>query len=532
MITRAVMTVCVCLAILQAPAERVTIRVDAGARRAPMTQMWAFFGYDEPNYTYTPNGKKLLSELAELSPVPCSSGRTTCSRRATARRDEVGIDQRLHRGRGRAADLRLDDRRSHPRHLRRAEDEAARRDRLHAGSAVDQPDPYRHDWRRAGSPPLYTGWSYPPKDYDKWRELITQWAAHRVERYGRAKSRAGTGRSGTSPTSVLARDARGIPEAVRLRRGRPEARAADGAHRRAARHRAQRRAHARGSFQAFLEHCLRGTNYATGKIGSPLDYIGFHAKGAPRFVDGHVRHGASAISCARSPTASASVASFPELRDTPIIIGESDPEGMRRRAECRPTRRTRTATGTVYSSYTAAQLARNLRARGSPQGQSAAARSTVGLRVRGPARTSPASAISRPMGIDKPVLNVFRMLGRMLGDRVTVESSGALPLDLVRDTGVRDRPTSTRSRAAASAPSRSSSGTITTTTWRRGAGGDLLIEACPEAVDGDARSRGLRRTATPTRREADGIAAGADRAQTPGSRACRTAAAARAARAK
>src|SRR5260221_11353520 len=32
------------------------------------------------------------------------------------------------------------------------------------------------------------------------------------------------------------------------------------------------------------------------------------------------------------------------------------------------------------------------------------------------------------------------MLGRMLGDRVTVESSGALPLDLVRDTGVRDKP--------------------------------------------------------------------------------------------
>jgi xylan 1,4-beta-xylosidase len=28
----------------------------------------------------------------------------------------------------------------------------------------------------------------------------------------------------------------------------------------------------------------------------------------------------------------------------------------------------------------------------------------------------------------------------MLGDRVTVESSGALPLDLIRDTGVRDRP--------------------------------------------------------------------------------------------
>ena len=32
--------------------------------------MWAFFGYDEPNYTYTANGKKLLSELSALSPVP------------------------------------------------------------------------------------------------------------------------------------------------------------------------------------------------------------------------------------------------------------------------------------------------------------------------------------------------------------------------------------------------------------------------------------------------------------------------------
>jgi xylan 1,4-beta-xylosidase len=42
-------------------------------------------------------------------------------------------------------------------------------------------------------------------------------------------------------------------------------------------------------------------------------------------------------------------------------------------------------------------------------------------------------------GIDKPVLNVFRMLGMMSGDRVAVESSGGLPLASVRDTGVRDR---------------------------------------------------------------------------------------------
>jgi xylan 1,4-beta-xylosidase len=43
-------------------------------------------------------------------------------------------------------------------------------------------------------------------------------------------------------------------------------------------------------------------------------------------------------------------------------------------------------------------------------------------------------------GLDKPVLNVFRMLGRMRGDRVRVESSGGLPLAAVRDTGVREAP--------------------------------------------------------------------------------------------
>src|SRR5690606_15476649 len=34
--------------------------------------------------------------------------------------------------------------------------------------------------------------------------------------------------------------------------------------------------------QSFLEHCLRGRNYATGETGTPLDFVSFHAKGAPK----------------------------------------------------------------------------------------------------------------------------------------------------------------------------------------------------------------------------------------------------------
>ena len=36
----------------------------------PMAPSWAFFGYDEPNYTYMKDGRKLLSELAALAPGP------------------------------------------------------------------------------------------------------------------------------------------------------------------------------------------------------------------------------------------------------------------------------------------------------------------------------------------------------------------------------------------------------------------------------------------------------------------------------
>jgi xylan 1,4-beta-xylosidase len=68
---RIVVAACLALCLVSSqPADRVTIRVHANDRRGPMTQMWAFFGYDEPNYTYTANGKKLLKELAQLSPVP------------------------------------------------------------------------------------------------------------------------------------------------------------------------------------------------------------------------------------------------------------------------------------------------------------------------------------------------------------------------------------------------------------------------------------------------------------------------------
>jgi xylan 1,4-beta-xylosidase len=43
-------------------------------------------------------------------------------------------------------------------------------------------------------------------------------------------------------------------------------------------------------------------------------------------------------------------------------------------------------------------------------------------------------------GLDKPVLNVFRMLGMMTGDRLAVDNPAASPLDSMVATGVKEQP--------------------------------------------------------------------------------------------
>ena len=132
----------------------------------------------------------------------------------------------------------------------------------------------------------------------------------------------------------------------------------------------------------FLEHCLRGKNHATGKAGSPLDFVAFHAKGSPRLVEGHVQTGI-ASQLQDIDRGFEVVASYPELKGKPIIIGESDPDGC---AACPSTVYPQNGyrNGTLYASYTAASFARKYalaeRARGQLRGGG-----DLGVRVRGPA---------------------------------------------------------------------------------------------------------------------------------------------------
>jgi xylan 1,4-beta-xylosidase len=183
----------------------------------------------------------------------------------------------------------------------------------------------------------------------------------------------------------------------------------------------------------FLDHCLRGKNHATGQKGTPLDFIAFHAKGAPKFVDDHVQMGI-ANQLRTLDATFALIAQYPELKNKPIILGESDPDGC---AACQGKQLGYRNT-TMYSSYTAASFARKY---------DLAAKHGVNLEG---ALTWAFEFEDQPYfagfrvlasnGIDLPVLNVFRMFAKMGGQRLAVESDQAVPLDTIVRDGVRGRP--------------------------------------------------------------------------------------------
>src|SRR5215510_6731833 len=123
------------------------------------------------------------------------------------------------------------------------------------------------------------------------------------------------------------------------------------------------KAHSRNSSKRLImlrmvhaKHCLSDTNYATGKIGTKLDLVLFHAKGQPRVINGNVTMNVG-TQMRNIRGHFRAINEFPELKEIPIVIGESDPEGC---AACGMATNPENAyrNGTLYSSYTAASFAR------------------------------------------------------------------------------------------------------------------------------------------------------------------------------
>src|SRR6266568_4843473 len=167
--------------------EPVIIQVRADHTLAPLKPVWAYFGYDEPNYTYAPHGRELIGELAALGPVPV----------------QIRAHNLLTTGDGTPAlkwgstNAYTEDASGHPVYDWKIVDrifdtylQAKAKPFVEIGfmpqALSSKPEPYHPTWIPGAANREYSiGWSYPPKDYGKWGELVYQWVRHSVEKYGK-----------------------------------------------------------------------------------------------------------------------------------------------------------------------------------------------------------------------------------------------------------------------------------------------------------------------------------------------------------
>jgi xylan 1,4-beta-xylosidase len=412
-------------------AEPATIHVQFGHPQGALPPVWNFFGYDEPNYTYAPNGKKLLGEIAGLSSKPAyirvhnllttGDGSASLKWGSTNAYTEDAMGNPVY-------DWKIVDR------IFDTFQQAGVTPLVEIGFMPEalstHPEPYRHNFP-TGS--IYTGWAYPPKDYRKWAGLVFQFTKHLRDRYGDAEVKTWLWEIWNEPDIDYWK---GTPEeyfklydysADAVLRALPNAKVGgpDST--------GPGRPNAAQFLKDFLQHCDTGRNYITGKTGAPLDFISFHPKGSPTWQGDHVQMGIAAQLNAIDQGFKI-VASFPKWRNTPVILGESDPEGC---AACSAEKNPQNGyrNGALYASYTAEAFSQTL---------SLAEREHINLmgvvtwafEFEG----QPYFAGFRELasnGLNKPVLNAFRMLGLLGGDSVEATSSAALETDQIVSTGVR-----------------------------------------------------------------------------------------------
>ena len=431
------LALCSAALILPSAAQPVSVQVDAAKKMGPLRPVWSFFGHDEPNYTYMKDGKKLLSEISALNPVPVY----------------VRVHSLLVTGDGQAAlkwgstNAYTEDASGKPVYDWTITDrifdtymERKMKPLVQIGfmpqALSSHPEPYRHHWKPGDNyNDIYTGWAYPPKDYAKWAELVFQWVTHCVQKYGRAEVESWMWEVWNEPNigywkgtpeeyhKLYDYSADAVKRALPTARiGGPDSTGPGGGN-------------AAAFLRNFLEHVVRGKNYATGKTGSPLDFVSFHAKGSPRFVEGNVVMGIEKQLGDLSKGFEI-IASIPEVKSKPIIIGESDPEGC---AACSSRVYPQNAyrNGVMYASYTAAVMPRHLDL-AAKHGVNLLGAVTWAFEFEDQAWFDGFRDLATN-GVDKPVLSVFRMLGMMTGDRVSATSSGAASLESLQAAGAKEK---------------------------------------------------------------------------------------------
>lgn len=421
------------LAVVGASAQRepVKIHVDAAGSLGVYKPDWNFFGADEPNYTYAPNGTKLLRELAAIdkaTPVYFRPHNLLTSGDGIASLKWGSTNAYTEGADGKPIyNWVITD--------RIFDNFAATgvRPMVEIGFMPEalspHPEPYRHDFPTHGD--IATGWSYPPKDYAKWRALIVAWVTHLHQRYGAATD-TWLWEVWNEPDISYFHGTLAEYEKLydittgAVRQVLPHAKVGGPGVTGPYPH--DDPAKNNPFFHDFLEHAAHGTNADTGKPGVPLDFISFHPKGSPKFVEardgvpGHVQMNL-APQMGATDLGMKIVAEFPEYRRTPLILSETDPEGC---AACKgPQNDYRN--GPLYGVSVAEMLVRS-----AELARLHKVNLEAGVTWAFEFMDQPWFAGFRELatnGIDKPVMSVFRMFGMLHGTLLPLSSTGAVPID-------------------------------------------------------------------------------------------------------
>jgi xylan 1,4-beta-xylosidase len=414
--------------------QKVTIKVDYDKVEGALPPVWGFFGYDEPNYSYAANGKKLLAELAELSPRPVyvrvHNLLTTGDGSASLKWGSTNVYTEDAAGNA-VYDWRILDR------IFDAFTQAGVKPLVELGfmpqALSTHPEPYRHNFPKDNVSTIYTGWAYPPKDYQKWSELIFHVVSHLRERYSDAALKSWLWEVWNEPDIGYWQ---GTPQeyfklydftvdavlkaypAARI--GGPDTTGAGSPK-------------AAEFLRLFLEHCAHERNFADGKTGTRLDFISFHPKGSPKWMGDHVQMGL-ARQLESIEKGFEIIASLAEWRATPIVLGEWDPEGC---AACSARQNPQNSyrNGPLYACYTAEALSRTLEL-ARKHGVTLEGVVTWAFEFEDQPYFEGFRELATN-GIDKPVLNAFRMFGLLGLERLAVTSSGGLDMEGIVQSGVR-----------------------------------------------------------------------------------------------
>lgn len=427
-----------CAAAIQAaaqtlPANPVSIQVDLAKPVGAYTPIYRWFGYDESNYTTMKYGKQLLGELHDLSPEPVyirahhllTSGNGVAELKWSSS-NVFSVDAN-----GKPVyDFTITD---------KTFDEfkkAGVRPVVELGfmpkdlaAKVPGVNEYQVRYPKntmAGSS------NNPPRDYALWGELVRRYTEHLVQRYGKDAVSTWYFEVWNEPDISYWH---GTPEEYYklydyavdgVRKALPNAivggpaSTGPGSERAAA------------FLNNFLKHSLNDKSAANGKA-IPLDFISFHPKGHPTVIDGHVQMGiANELNAAAKGFSI--VASYPKYAHLPIILSEADPEGC---AACsmkvNPANAYRN--GPLYPAYTATAI-KSLFDLRDQYNVDLIAMLSWSFEFEGKDYFEGFRTLSTN-GIDKPILNVFRMAGLMSGERVRTSSTGQVPLSDILSSGVR-----------------------------------------------------------------------------------------------